>query len=151
MERTFNYDSSNRNIEHSKFISMTENHISKKKNIISNYVPRAKQHPMIAGLEKKRMSTEQLIEVSPGSWSPDNITDKSDSFKSSSTVLHSPGNYKVSEQRTTEKNNSSSKKDFECHEVEIVIRYASLFNYLYLALKSKADFIYKAYTVKTWK
>ena len=120
IERTFNEDSYCRENDNSKLITLTENHSQRNKNMISTIVPKMKQHPMFTGLEKKRMSTEQLIEVSPGSWSPDNITDKSDSFKSSSTVLHSPGIYKVSEQRTTEKNNSSSKKDFDCHDVDIV-------------------------------
>lgn len=67
INRTFNEDSYCKDIDSSKIIAVTENHVQRKNYNDPHFISRVKQHPMISCLEKKRMSTEQLIEVSPGS------------------------------------------------------------------------------------
>lgn len=88
LERTFDHDLSHKNLDHSKFISLTEANLPRNKNIVAKYQSKHSLQSTAGVLERKRMSTEQLEEVSPESSTPDNITDNSDSFKSSSTIVN---------------------------------------------------------------
>ena len=77
MERTFDHKTSLHNLSESKPISLTEENLLKNKNIVMNYNSQTSFNHFRQGvLEKKRMSTEQLMHISPETTSPAQVTEK---------------------------------------------------------------------------
>ena len=121
MERTFDHEIRNNQLEHREHISMTAGQHSKR-GIISKYIPKLRENISACPLESKRMSTEQLIEISPGNCSPEIDTDQCESFISNSTVMNSPDINPCSDQRTTQKINNSSKRTRSRRDSRILIQ-----------------------------
>ena len=77
MERTFDHKTSLHNLSEPKSTYLIKENNLKSKNIVMNYNSHTSfNHFKKGGLEKKRMSTEQLMHVSPETTSPEQVNEK---------------------------------------------------------------------------
>jgi len=121
MERTFDHTHKFQTLEQANHLTMTDGQLVKRE-IHDKYVPKYKQHHTLEVAHSKRGSTNQLVEVSPGSCSPEVMTDKSGSFVSNSTILHSPDMNLMTEQKENMSKNSNMKKMQTRRESRVLIQ-----------------------------